>query len=63
MSIIGFVIALLVVGLLWWAVQRLLSAFSVGDPIRTVVLVIFVLLVCLWLIGAVTERPMFVRLW
>jgi hypothetical protein len=63
MSLIGFVVALLVVGLLWWAVQRLLAAFSIGDPIRTVVLVVFVVLVCFWLIGVVTERPFFVRVW
>jgi hypothetical protein len=63
MTLIGFVITLVVVGLLWWAVQRLLAAFSIGEPIRGVILVLFVVLVCVVLLGLVTERPLFVRLW
>ena len=63
MSLIGFVIGLLIIGLLWWAVNRLLAVFGIGDPIRTVVLVVFVVLVVLWLIGAVAGVPAHVRIW
>jgi len=63
MSLIGFVIGLVIIGLLWWAVQKLLGAFGIGDPIRTVVLVVFVVLVCVWLVSMITGRPLFVRIW
>jgi uncharacterized membrane protein len=63
MSLIGLVITLLVVGLLWWCVQRLLRAFNFGEPITSIVMVVFVILVCFALIGLVTDRPLFVRIW
>ncbi len=50
------------IGLLWWAVQRLIAAFGIGDPIRSVILVVFVVLVVLWLIGAVAGVPRFIRI-
>lgn len=52
MSIVALLVALVVVCLLWWAVTRLLAAFGVGDPIATVVKVVFVVLVVLWLVSA-----------
>lgn len=52
MSIVALLVALVVVCLLWWAVTRLLAAFRVGDPIATVVKVVFVVLVVLWLVSA-----------
>lgn len=57
MSLVMIVVALLIILLLGWALQQLLRAFSVGDPIRTVVYVIYVLLVVLWLLGAVGLAP------
>jgi hypothetical protein len=53
MSILGLVVALVVICLLWWAVTRILAAFNVGDPIATVVKVVFVILVVLWLVAQV----------
>jgi hypothetical protein len=50
-SIIGLLVALVIVCLLFWAVTRILAAFSIGDPIATVVRVILVVLVVLWLIS------------
>ena len=52
MSLIGLLVALVIVCLLWWAVTAILRAFSVGDPIATVVRVVFVVIVILWLISA-----------
>ena len=52
MSIIGLLVALVIVCLLWWGVTRILAAFGVGDPIATVVKVVFVVLVVLWLVSA-----------
>jgi uncharacterized membrane protein YwzB len=52
MSLIGLLVALLVICLLYWAAMKLMGAFGIGDPIRTVVLVIFVVIVVLWLVSA-----------
>lgn len=52
MSLVGLLVALVIVCLLFWAVTRILAAFSVGDPIATVVKVVFVVLVVLWLVSA-----------
>lgn len=53
MSIIGLLVALVLICLLWWAVTAILAAFGVGDPIATIVKVVFVVLVVLWLLSAV----------
>lgn len=52
MSLLSLLVALLIICLLFWAVTAILAAFGVGDPIATVVKVIFVVLVVLWLVGA-----------
>jgi divalent metal cation (Fe/Co/Zn/Cd) transporter len=63
MTLVGFVIGLLVIGILWWAVQRIVKAYAIEDPIKTVILVVFALLVVLWLLGFVAGVPRFVRIW
>jgi hypothetical protein len=52
MSILGLLIALIIILLIFWAVRTLMAAFGIGDPIATVVYVILVVLVILWLLGA-----------
>ena len=52
MSIISVLVALVVICLLFWAVNAILRAFGVGDPIATIVKVVFVVIVVLWLISA-----------
>jgi hypothetical protein len=51
-TIVGLLIALVVVCLLFWAVNAILAAFGVGDPIATLVKVVFVVLVVLYLLSA-----------
>lgn len=51
MSIVSIILAVIVIGVLFWAVRALLAAFSVGEPISTVVLVLVVLLVLVWILG------------
>jgi len=51
-SILGILVYLIVIALLFWAVNAILGAFGVGDPIATVVKVVFVVLVVLWLVSA-----------
>ena len=56
MTLLTFVVTLLIVGILFWCVQKILIAFAVGEPISTVVYVVFLLLVVIWLVGAITGR-------
>lgn len=58
MSIITLLVGLIIVCLLYWAVVLILRAFGVGDPIATVVKVIFVILVVFWLLGMLGYAPM-----
>lgn len=51
MSIVSIILAVIVIGVLFWAVKSLLAAFNVGEPISTVVLVLLVLLVVVALLG------------
>jgi hypothetical protein len=48
---IGLLIVLLVACVVFWAAQKLMAAFNIGDPIRTVVLVVLVLIIVLWIVG------------
>lgn len=52
MSLIGLLVALVVICLVYWAVVSILRAFGVGDPIATVVKVVFVIVIVLWLVSA-----------
>jgi hypothetical protein len=57
MDIISLLVGLIIIALLFWAVRALLSAFGIGDPIATVVYVIMVVIVIIWLLGALTGSP------
>lgn len=48
--LIYVVVFLIVVGLLFWCINRLCGAFGVPEPIRTVVIVVFVIIVILSLL-------------
>jgi hypothetical protein len=43
--LIKLVVFIIVAGLIFWAVRKLLAAFGVGEPINTVVIVIVVLII------------------
>lgn len=53
MSLISLLVALIVIGLVWWVVNAILRAFGIGDPIATIVKVVFVIAVVLWMLSAV----------
>ena len=53
MSIIGLLVALVLICLVGWSVRQILAAFKVGDPIAPLVWVVFVVFVVLWLLSAV----------
>lgn len=44
--LIHVLIILIVLGLLWWAVTRVLSVLPIAEPFRTVIYVILVLIAC-----------------
>lgn len=45
--LISIVIALLIAGLLWWAITTILNVLPIPEPIKTVINVILVVIVCL----------------
>ncbi len=51
MSLITILVALVVCCLVYWAATKLMAAFGVPDPIRTVVIVVLVVLLVVWLLG------------
>ena len=57
MPIISLLIVFIVVCVLFWAIQQIMRAFGIGDPIRTVVLVIFVLIAVVWVLSVVGLVP------
>jgi TRAP-type C4-dicarboxylate transport system permease small subunit len=63
-TLIGIIILLIIVGVIWWAIQQLLPLIPLPEPFRriiyvlmVVVLVLIVLYVILQLLGAVTPIP------
>lgn len=57
MSLLGILIALLILGLVYWAATRLLAAFGVGEPVHTIVIVVLVSVFVLYLLGALGYGP------
>jgi hypothetical protein len=52
MSLIGLLVALIIIGVMFWAIRALSAAFGIPQPIVTVLYVILVVLVVIWLLGA-----------
>ena len=53
MSVLGLLLVVVVFCFVVWAVRALFAAFSIGEPITTIVYVVLVFLFIVWLIGAV----------
>ena len=51
-SLISLVIWLIIVGLIWWAVTTILGVLPIPEPIKTVVNVILIVVLCLIVIFA-----------
>lgn len=49
-TLIGVVVALLIAGLLWWAVTTILGVLPIPEPIKTVINVVMVVIICLIII-------------
>lgn len=48
--LLQLVILLIVAGLIFWAVNKLCAAFSVPEPVRTVIIVVLVIILVLLLL-------------
>ena len=51
MSLLLLLGAVLVLCIVFWAANALLTAFGVSDPLRTVVLVVIVLIALVWFLS------------
>jgi len=63
-ALIGIIITLIIVGVLWWAVEQLLPLIPLPDPFRQiirvlmiVILVLIVVYVILALLGGLVSLP------
>lgn len=52
MNLLSLIVALVVIGLVFWVIQMLSGAFGIPPPIVTVIYVLFVVLVIVWLLQA-----------
>ncbi len=55
-TLIGIIFALIILGVLWWAVQTLMGLIPIAEPFRTIIYVLTVLimvLIVLWIITVV----------
>lgn len=53
MSILGLLVALILIGLLFWGVRAISAAFAIPAPITTVIYVVLVIIVVLWLLQSI----------
>jgi hypothetical protein len=51
-TLISIIVFLIIAGLIWWAVTTILGVIPLPDPIKTVVHVLLVVVLCLILIYA-----------
>lgn len=54
MSIIPLIVALIIIGLAFWVVRTLSSAFKIPEPITAVIYVVLVVIVVVWLLQSLT---------
>ncbi len=55
-ALIGIIFALIILGVLWWAVQTLMALIPIAEPFKTIIYVLCVLilvLIVLWIISVV----------
>ena len=53
-ALIGIIFVLVVLGVIWWAIQRLLPLIPLGEPFRTIIYVlmtIILVIIVLWIIA------------
>ena len=56
MTLLGLLVALVVICVVIWAAQKLLAAFAIADPLRTVIWVV-VVLICVFMVLGYIGAP------
>ncbi|MDE2105412.1 MAG: hypothetical protein KGL39_49755 [Patescibacteria group bacterium] len=51
-TLIAVIVYLIIAGLLWWAVTTILAVMPIAEPIKTVIRVLMVVVLCLIVIYA-----------
>lgn len=54
-TLIGIIFTLIILGVLWWAVQRLMALIPIAEPFKTIIYVLCVIvmvLIVLWIIAS-----------
>ncbi len=46
-ALIGIIFALIILGVLWWAVQQLMALIPIAEPFRTIIYVLCVIIMVL----------------
>lgn len=52
-TLIGIILVLVILGVVWWAIQQLLPLIPLGEPFRTIIRVlmtVILVLIVLWII-------------
>jgi hypothetical protein len=52
-TLISILIAVIILGVLWWAIQEIMRVIPMGEPFRTlarVVMTVIVVIVALWIV-------------
>jgi hypothetical protein len=65
MGILQLLVALILIGLLFWGVRTISAALSIPQPIVTVIYVVMVVVIVLWLLqalGGLSGGPVLPRL-
>lgn len=63
MSLIALLVAVLVLCVVVWGTQRLMTAFALGEPLRTIVTVAIVIICLLWFLSVLGVLPGTVHLY
>lgn len=53
-TLIGIIFALIILGVLWWACQKLLALIPIAEPFKTIIYVLCVIvmvLIVLWILA------------
>lgn len=57
MPLIQVLVALVVLGLVYWAAVKIMAAFSIGEPIRTLVIVLLVIVGVFYILNVFGLAP------
>lgn len=58
-NLIMLLVALIVLGLIYWAAIKIMAAFGIGEPIHTLVIVLIVVVGVLYVLGVFGLIPGF----